>query len=125
MATLNTAPSRGFIINTPELAFSASGTAYIRLALAHSYNKPVGDGEWEKQDEIIVNATAFGPLAEYIAENFDGGKCEIEWSGTVYEEEYEHHGETRKSVKAKIRTVSGPIPKRGNNTSGNGGGWDV
>ncbi|MBF6330843.1 single-stranded DNA-binding protein [Nocardia transvalensis] len=125
MGTLNIGPSKGFIINTPELAFSASGTAYIRLAIAHSFNKKVSESEWEKQDEIIVNATAFGSLAEYIAEQFDGGKCEIEWSGTLKEEEYEHNGETRKSNKGKIRTVSGPLPKRGGNSGGNGGGWDV
>lgn len=109
-----TTTATGFVISEPELAFSPKGTAYVRLALAFGTPKKNMDGSWakEKANAIVTNATAFGDLAEFIAEKVQK-LTEVEVSGIVYEDTWEKDGETKKSIKMTVRTCSASLPKKG------------
>ncbi|KZM68464.1 single-stranded DNA-binding protein [Nocardia terpenica] len=121
---MQTSQVKGFIIGEVNLGFTPKGLAYCHFPVAFSQSvKNKNTDEWEKTKNVVLNATAWGDLAEFIGEKFEKF-TEIELSGIVYEDTYTgNDGEERKSLKIDVRTVSGPLPKRGGGSSN--GGWDV
>lgn len=112
---------RGFLISKgAEVAYSNSGTPYIRLPLAFSKRvKNESTDEWETKNEVIIQAVAFGGLAEYLGSDIpEGNHCEIDVVGELYFETYENKdGDEVPQVKATL-SAAGVVPSRDNNSSG-------
>lgn len=81
---------RGFLISDGvELKFGKSGNAYARLPLSFkNTRKDQVTGQWVHDKEILIEATAFGFLAEQLAEIVTS-RQELAFTGEVYVEEYE------------------------------------
>ncbi|MBF6333428.1 single-stranded DNA-binding protein [Nocardia transvalensis] len=122
---MQTSEVKGFIIGDVNLGFTPKGVAYCNFPVAFSQSvKNKQTDEWEKTKNIVLNATAWGDIAEFIGEKFEKF-TEIKLSGVVYEDTYTgNDGEERKSLKLDVHTASGPLPKKNSGTS-SGGGWDV
>lgn len=100
----------------PEMKFSQSGTAVMRLRLAANANRKNQDtGEWETSDQLFINATAFGDMAESIAEaNLATGQ-EVLVSGRVRTNAWEDQdGNKRSVVEMRLDSIGPTIrPARG------------
>ena len=114
---------RGFLISKgAEVAYSNGGTPYIRLPLAFSKRvKNEQTDEWETKNEIIVQAVAFGGLAEYLGSDIpEGQHCEIDVVGELYFETYENKdGEEVPQIKATL-SAAGVVPSRDNTNRSSG-----
>lgn len=89
---------KGFLLSDGvELKFSQSGNAWARLPLSFRNNKKDPNGNWTHDKQINVDATVFGPLAEYLADNVEG-RQDIFVSGELYTEEYEAKDGTTKTA---------------------------
>lgn len=99
---------KGFLISDGvELKFSASGNAWARLPLSFRNNKKdPNTGNWSHDKEILVEATVFGPLAEYLADNVEG-RTDIHVTGEMYTEDYEaKDGTTRTSIRMNVLSAA-------------------
>lgn len=95
----------------PDLRFAPSGTAVARVRAVASRNKKNDAGEWETTDEMWFSVTAFGPLAEQIAETITKGQ-EFWLLGEICEETWTTEGgEERKTIKVYANAVNA-IPRR-------------
>ncbi|WP_158607784.1 single-stranded DNA-binding protein [Nocardia panacis] len=118
MTTTLDTTGTGFIIAEIELKFTPAGQAVANFPISFGRNVKDLAGEWEKRDTILVRATAWGLLAEFIAENFQA-KAEIEVSGPIFEQSWtDKDGNERKSLAMRVRQASGPIQKREYSNSG-------
>lgn len=113
---------KGFIIGEIELKFIGDRPVANFPVAFNKDKKNESTGQWEKDKSAVIRCAAWGPLAEFVKENFDA-KTEIELSGEFYIRPYEKDGETRQSAELTVRTVSGPIPKRKSNNGGGDDGW--
>ncbi|MBB4931820.1 single-strand DNA-binding protein [Lipingzhangella halophila] len=103
----------------PEMKFGQSGAAVMRLRLAANANRKNQDtGDWEKSDELFINATAFGPHAEAIAEaNLTTGQ-EVLVSGRLRTNSWEDQdGNKRSVVEMRLDSIGPTIrpPRQGGN----------
>ena len=57
----------------PELTFGNSGTAIAKFGLAINSRKKDASGEWVDGDPQFFDVTAFGELAENVAESIGKG----------------------------------------------------
>lgn len=73
MASLNQCNFIGRVGKTPEIKFTASGTAVANLSIACSEKFKSKSGEWEEKTEW-VNIVFWGKLAEIVGEYVDKGK---------------------------------------------------
>ena len=111
----------------PELKFSASGTAVIRIRLAANANRKTDQGTWEQTDELFINATAFGDQAQAIAEaNLAVGQ-EVLVSGRLRTNAWENdQGEKRSVIELRLDsigpTIRPPRQQQGGHQSGGFGG---
>lgn len=94
----------------PEMKFSANGTAVMRLRLAANANRKTENGQWEKTDELFINATAFGDQAEAIANaNLSVGQ-EVIVSGRLRTNSWENdQGEKRSVVELRLDSIGPKI----------------
>lgn len=101
----------------PELKFSPSGTPYAYFRGVASKSKKEGD-EWVDVNTTWYQFTAFGPLAEFVAEHVSkGSQCNV--FGETYSEEWTtDDGEKRTTLKVVLRGLD-VIPRRDNNGGGN------
>jgi single-stranded DNA-binding protein len=116
---LPTVAGRGFLISKGvNLGFTQTGLAYAHLPLAFSYRRQVDD-EWVTEKEVVIQATAWGPLAEYLADQVpDGEHAEIDVAGELYFETYKNKdGEEVPQVKMTI-SAAGVVEQRKNRSSG-------
>lgn len=122
---LPTISGRGFIISEIELKFLASGQAVANFAVAFNKSKKNdATGEWDRTHEIVVRATAWGELAEFIAEKFTS-KTDIDLTGEIYTETFQRKdGSEGSSTCMTVRSVGAPVARRearSGGGSGNGG----
>ncbi|HEX6514904.1 MAG TPA: single-stranded DNA-binding protein [Nocardioidaceae bacterium] len=63
----------GNLTDTPQVRFTSSGktVANVNLISEDRYRKP--DGEWASKNRTVVRVTAWGGVAEYLAEHFGKG----------------------------------------------------
>ncbi|NKZ90489.1 single-stranded DNA-binding protein [Rhodococcus hoagii] len=124
---LPTLSGRAFLMKREgfEIRTVGNGTLMATAGLAFNKRKFNEESqEWEDVGKIVVNAVAFGDLAQFVAD-FVQGQTEFEVSGELEESEYtDKEGNTRTSLRLTLRTAGASIPKRdkgGNGGGGNGG----
>ena len=108
------------IATDPEMRFSANGNPVIRLRLAANANRKTESGQWEKTDELFINATAFGEQAQAIADaNLSVGQ-EVIVSGRLRTNSWEtDQGEKRSVIELRLDSIGPKIsPPRQNNGGG-------
>lgn len=121
------------IATDPEMRFSANGNPVIRLRLAANANRKTESGQWEKTDELFINATAFGEQAQAIADaNLSVGQ-EVIVSGRLRTNSWEtDQGEKRSVIELRLDSIGPKIspPRQSNGGGGFGsapaaqqGGW--
>lgn len=62
----------GNLTREPELRFAQSGIAVVNIGMAVNERRLV-NGEWQDQDPIFINITAFRELAENVAASLHKG----------------------------------------------------
>lgn len=102
------------LCDDPELRFAASGGAVARLRLAANANRKNENGEWEKSDELFVNATAFGAQAEAISEAGLTKGQEVIVSGRLRTNAWEdQEGNKRSVIEMRLDSIGPTIrPQR-------------
>ena len=135
----------GRIGQDPELKFGNNGKAIARFSVVTS--RRVLDkttNEWSDEDTTWWNCTAFGPLAENLAESLEKG-CAVIVTGRAHSESWQdkNSGEKRTAMKViadevapSLRFATAKVARAqrnegggGNNGAGrprqssNGGGW--
>ena len=119
--SLPTLTGTGRVIAEPELRFSAAGNAVARVRLAfNSRKKDPNSGEWVDDATFFVRGTAFGAMAEAIAETLTKGQ-EIVVTGRMRTDSWEKDGEKRSEAALLIDSI-GPNLRKTGNGSGQGGG---
>lgn len=111
----------------PEIKFSNNGNAVMRLRLAANSNRKNDQGQWEKTDELFINATAFGDLAQAIADaNLSVGQ-EVMVSGRLRTNSWTNdQGEKRSVIELRLDSIGTTIraPRNGGGQGGGlGGGY--
>lgn len=93
------------LIEDPELRFAASGTAVVKVRLAFNSRKKDANGEWVDSDSFFVDGTAFGQMAESVAESLVKG-LEVVVSGRLRTERWEtKQGEKRSGVALLVDSI--------------------
>lgn len=101
-----------------------SGTPMAKFNAA--FQKAVKDdyGQWQVKAKINVRVTAFGPLAEYVAHNYnpkDKADLQIETELTEFTGD---DGTEVKMVSGVLRSAGAPFAPKGQSyASSNGGGY--
>lgn len=96
----------GRITNEPELKYSGNGKPYTRFTIAtdrRELNKTTN--QWESKDSTFWNCTAFGPLAENIAESLAKGTAVIATGRASQEDWTDKQGNKRTSMKVVIDEI--------------------
>jgi len=83
----------GNVTNEPELKYSGSGTAYIKLKIASSYRYKDADNNWADSETEWYNVTCFRDLAERVSEAIQK-KDRVVVEGTLEVTEREYQGKT-------------------------------
>lgn len=125
----------GRIGQDPELKFGNNGKAIARFSVVTSRRVLNRDtNEWSDEDTTWWNCTAFGPLAENIAESLTSG-CAVIVVGRAYNESWndKNTGEKRTAMKViadevapSLKYATAKVTKAqrsggGQNSGGNGG----
>jgi single-strand DNA-binding protein len=114
------------LIDTPELRFSAQGTAVIKLRLAFNARRKDDSGQWVDGDSFFINGTVFGQHAQNLADSLEKG-MEVVVSGRLKTEQWEtREGEKRSgpsllvdSIGPSLRFATARVEKaRGGSGSG-------
>jgi single-stranded DNA-binding protein len=102
---------KGFLLSDGvEIQASKSGVMYARLPLLFKNARRDDSGNWTHDKELKIEATVFGPLAEFLADNVTG-RQEIAVVGELYTEEYTtKDGDTRTSVRMNVQAAA-PVGK--------------
>ena len=96
----------GRLTGEPELKFGSSGKAYARFTIAtdrRELNKQTN--QWESKDSTFWNCTAFGPLAENIAESLTKGLAVIAVGRASQEDWTDKQGNKRTSIKVVVDEI--------------------
>ena len=108
----------GNLVAPAELKFAQSGKAVAKARIAENHRgKNQQTGEWEDQGTTWHNVTAFGALAEKLAEVSKGQRLTVQ--GRQSSRAYEKDGEQRQWTET-IADVFGVVPKR-DQQQGSGG----
>ena len=92
----------------PELRFAPSGTAVVKMRLVASSQKRQDDGSWSDDKTLWLGATAFGTLAEHIADTFAKGDLVIV-TGRLVTEDWERDGQKRSEVRMLVDSAGASI----------------
>jgi single-strand DNA-binding protein len=97
----------GSLTRDPEVSFGKSGKAWTRFAVAVNSRRKTQDGKWEDGEAAFWECSAFGPIAENIAESLHKGDRVIV-VGTLRPDVYkDKEGNDRRSIKV-IVSNAGP-----------------
>lgn len=88
---LPTLTVEGNLVADPELRFAPSGIAVANVRIAANSSKKNAAGEWENDKTLWLRITAFGELAEHVAEHFQRGQRVIA-TGRIHTSEWEKDG---------------------------------
>ncbi len=99
----------GFLLSDGiELSYSAAGNAWARLPLVFKKSKKNDSGTWDTTHELKVDATVFGHIAEYLADNVTG-RGDIAVTGELYQEEYEKKDGTKATALRMNVLAAAPV----------------
>ena len=98
----------GNLVAPAELKFAQSGKAVAKARLAENHRGKSQSGEWEDTGTTWHNVTAFGALAEKLAEVPKGARLAVQ--GRQSSRAYEKDGDTRQWTET-IADVFGVVPK--------------
>lgn len=98
----------GNLVAPAELKFAQSGKAVAKARLAENHRGKSQSGEWEDTGTTWHNVTAFGALAEKLAEVPKGARLAVQ--GRQSSRAYEKDGEQRQWTET-IADVFGVVPK--------------
>ena len=96
------------LVAPAELKFAQSGKAVAKARLAENHRGKSQSGEWEDTGTTWHNVTAFGALAEKLAEVPKGSRLTVQ--GRQSSRAYEKDGDTRQWTET-IADVFGIVPK--------------
>ncbi|MFC9891508.1 single-stranded DNA-binding protein [Streptomyces pilosus] len=114
------------LIDTPELRFSAQGTAVVKVRLAfNARKKDPATNEWVDGDSFFIDGKLFGQHAQNIADSLEKG-MEVVVSGRLKTERWEtREGEKRSgpsllvdSIGPSLRFATARVEKVGGSGSG-------
>ena len=120
------------------LRHTQSGQAVSNVRLKFSDRRRKDDGTWEDSATLWIDATAWGPLAERLAEVGSGGTV-LKVSGRLDTREWEHEGQKRSSPRLTLEMLEpkerretqqrqSPPPQQntgwGTPPASDGGSWD-
>ncbi|MFF9787113.1 single-stranded DNA-binding protein [Streptomyces nigrescens] len=112
------------LIEDPELRFSASGSAVVKVRLAFNSRKKDQAGQWVDDATFFVRGTAFGPAAENVAASLQRG-MEVMVVGRMKTESWEKNGEKRSeaallvdSIGPSLRFATARVEKSGGQGQG-------
>lgn len=114
------------LVAPAELKFAQSGKAVAKARLAENHRGKSQSGEWEDTGTTWHNVTAFGALAEKLAEVPKGARLAVQ--GRQSSRAYEKDGDTRQWTET-IADVFGVVPKsqqsspRPSTANAQGEGW--
>ena len=115
------------LVAPAELKFAQSGKAVAKARLAENHRGKSQSGEWEDTGTTWHNVTAFGALAEKLAEVPKGSRLTVQ--GRQSSRAYEKDGDTRQWTET-IADVFGVVPKgpqqsqvRPSTANAQGEGW--
>ena len=115
----------GNLVAPAELKFAQSGKAVAKARLAENHRGKSQSGEWEDTGTTWHNVTAFGALAEKLAEVPKGARLAVQ--GRQSSRAYEKDGDTRQWTET-IADVFGVVPKgqsRASQPSPQGEQWNA
>lgn len=100
------------LIDDPELRYSPTGKAVVKVRLAfNSRKKDEATGEWVDADSFFVDGRAFGQAAENIAESLGRG-IEVTVSGRLRTEKWENQqGEKRSAPALLIDSIGASLSR--------------
>jgi single-strand DNA-binding protein len=103
--SLPTVTGVGRLIDAPELRFSASGGAVLKVRLAFNSRKRDESGQWVDDASFFVTGTLFGRAAENAAESLDRA-MEVVVTGRLKTESWEtRDGEKRSGPSLLIDSI--------------------
>lgn len=113
----------------PELRFSASGTAVVRLSIVTSRRvKDQTSGEWSDADVTWWDCTGFKTLAENCAASMSKGMAVIANGRAVQENWQDKDGNKRSKIAVKLDSIGPDLTRataqvqKANGASQQGGG---
>ena len=113
----------GNLTRDPELKSIPSGQSVVSFSLALNRSYKDASGEWKEATDY-VDITAWGPLAERVAQYCQKGK-QVLVNGSIQSRSWEQDGQKRTKVEVLARDVTFLGAKDGpGNTSGDDGGYD-
>ncbi|MEW1754142.1 single-stranded DNA-binding protein [Streptomyces angustmyceticus] len=92
------------LIEDPELRFSASGGAVVKVRLAFNSRKKDQAGQWVDDATFFVRGTAFGQAAENVAASLQRG-MEVMVVGRMKTESWEKNGEKRSEAALLVDSI--------------------
>jgi single-strand DNA-binding protein len=112
------------LIDTPELRFSAQGTAVVKLRLAFNARRKDDSGQWVDGDVLYIDGTVFGQHAENIASSMEKG-MEVVVTGRPRTESWEKDGQKHSknvllvdSIGPALRFATARVEKTGGSGHG-------
>lgn len=105
MANETLVPIRGRLTADPELRFISSGSPVVNFTIAHNgrkFNKSTN--EWEDTETTFYPCSAWGHLAENIAESLRKGMPVLAY-GELYSRSWEQNGEKRSRMEVKVQDI--------------------
>lgn len=103
---------KGRLSSDPELKFTASGKALVRLSVVTSRNRKTDEG-WKEEDTTFWDCTIWEADAEAAAESLSKGD-QVIVMGDAYARQWEdpHTNEKRSRVEVRARTVAAIVDRR-------------
>jgi len=102
---------KGRLSSDPELKFTASGKALVRLNVVTSRKRKTDEG-WKEEDTTFWDCTIWEADAEAAAESLSKGD-QVIVMGDAYARQWEDpNGEKRSRVEVRARTVAAIVDRR-------------
>ena len=97
------------LVDDPQLRYTKSSKAVCSIRLAISARRKSADGEYEDTPAVFAEATAWGPLAENVADSLHKGD-RVLVHGTTYDEEWtDRDGRTRTTHVLDVQAIGASL----------------
>lgn len=101
----------GNLTADPDIRFTKTGKAVVRLSVATSRRVQDSEGKWSDAETTFWSVTAWEQLGENVAESLAKGDPVIV-VGRAFMESYEKDGEKRQVLKVNATNVGPDLRKR-------------
>jgi single-strand DNA-binding protein len=102
---------KGRLSSDPELKFTASGKALVRITVVTSRNRKTDEG-WKEEDTTFWDVTLWEQDAEAVADSLSKGD-QVIVMGDAYSRSWDDsNGEKRSRVEIRGRTVAAIVDRR-------------